>query len=203
MGAAGYSVTAAVRDARRGEAHGGEAVEASDAGTERAEALLDELAAHMRAAGELTAAGEVHVDDGDLMGTYVLEQKAKLVVLAGADAAYVVPSSQDWAHDALGQARVAAAGTVFSDGEPFLEGEACVSGYFQADAGGRWARVVSGRVALGAKGVDWRDSLEEFPEVMEQLEECMSVSAWRHVAEQAALKSLASAGECRGLGMVG
>lgn len=194
MGASGCSVTAAVRDARRGVGHSGEAA--------RADALLDELAAHMRAAGELTASGEVRVDDGDLEGRLVLEQKAKLVLLAGVDAAYVVPSGQDWAHDALGDAAVVP-GTVYGDGEPFLEGDACVSGYFQADADGRWARVRSGRCAVGARGIDWRASLEEFPEVVRQLEECMDVSAWRHVAEQAALKSLAGGHVSAAADMVG
>lgn len=200
-------MTAAVRDARRGVPHAG--VEAgcacgdARAGDQRAAALVDELACHMRAAGEIDERGEVRVDDAGLEGSYVLEQKAKLVLLAGADAAYVVPSGQDWAHDALGQARVLAAGMVFSDGEPFLEGDACVSGYFQADADGRWARVERGRVAAGATGVAWRNALEEFPEVMAQLEECMGVSAWRHVAEQAALKSLAGAGLASSSDVVG
>ena len=184
MGAAGVSVTAAVRDARRGRP--------LLADGSRTEELLDELAGHMRDAGELTEAGEVRIDDAGLEEGLVLEQKAKLVLLAGADAAYVVPSGQDWAHDALGDA-VICPGMLFSDGEPFSEGDACVTGYFQADADGRWARVETGRVAAGAPGVQWRDGLEKFPEVVAQLEECMRVSAYRHVAEQAALKDLAGA----------
>lgn len=184
MGAAGVSVTAAVRDARRGRP--------LRADGSRTEELLDELAGHMRDAGELTDAGEVRVDDAGLEEGLVLEQKAKLVLLAGADAAYVVPSGQDWAHDALGDAMICP-GMLYSDGEPFSEGDACVTGYFQADADGRWARVEAGRVAADAPGVQWRDGLEEFPEVVAQLEECMRASAYRHVAEQAALKDLAGA----------
>ena len=184
MGAAGVSVTAAVRDARRGRP-----LHMEDPRTGE---LLDELAGHKRDAGELTDAGEVRVDDAGLEEGLVLEQKAKLVLLAGADAAYVVPSGQDWAHDALGDA-VICPGMLFSDGEPFSEGDACVTGYFQADADGRWARVESGRAAAGPTGIEWREGLEAFPEVVAQLEECMHVSAYRHVAEQAALKDLAGA----------
>ena len=184
MGAAGVSVTAAVRDARRGQP--------LRADGSRTEELLDELAGHMRDAGELTDAGEVRVDDTGLEEGLVLEQKAKLVLLAGADAAYVVPSGQDWAHDALGDAMICP-GMLYSDGEPFSEGDACVTGYFQADADGRWTRVEAGGVAADAPGVQWRDGLQEFPEVVAQLEECMRVSAYRHVAEQAALKDLAGA----------
>ena len=184
MGAAGVSVTAAVRDARRGRP-----LRMEDPRTGE---LLDELAGHMRDAGELTDAGEVRADDAGLEEGLVLEQKAKLVLLAGVDAAYVVPSGQDWAHDALGDAAICP-GMLFSDGEPFSEGDACVTGYFQADADGRWARVESGRAAAGASGIEWRDGLEAFPEVVAQLEECMHVSAYRHVAEQAALKDLAGA----------
>ena len=177
-------MTAAVRDARRGRP-----LRVEDPRTGE---LLDELAGHMRDAGELTDAGEVRVDDAGLEEGLVLEQKAKLVLLAGVDAAYVVPSGQDWAHDALGDAMICP-GMLYSDGEPFSEGDACVTGYFQADADGRWARVESGRAAAGASCVQWRDGLEEFPEVVAQLEECMRVSAYRHVAEQAALKDLAGA----------
>ncbi len=184
MGAAGVSVTAAVRDARRGRP--------LLADGSRTEELLDELAGHMRDAGELTEAGEVRIDDAGLEEGLVLEQKAKLVLLAGADAAYVVPSGQDWAHDALGDAMICP-GMLYSDGEPFSEGDACVTGYFQADADGRWARVESGRAAAGPTGIEWREGLEAFPEVVAQLEECMHVSAYRHVAEQAALKDLAGA----------
>ena len=184
MGAAGVSVAAAVRDARRGRP--------LLADGSRTEELLDELAGHMRDAGELTEAGEVRIDDAGLEEGLVLEQKAKLVLLAGADAAYVVPSGQDWAHDALGDAMICP-GMLYSDGEPFSEGDACVTGYFQADADGRWARVESGRAAAGPTGIEWREGLEAFPEVVAQLEECMHVSAYRHVAEQAALKDLAGA----------
>ena len=184
MGAAGVSVTAAVRDARRGRP--------LLADGSRTEELLDELAGHMRDAGELTEAGEVRIDDAGLEEGLVLEQKAKLVLLAGADAAYVVPSGQDWAHDALGDAMICP-GMLYSDGEPFSEGDACVTGYFQADADGRWARVESGRAAAGPTGIEWREGLEAFPEVVAQLEECMHVSAYPHVAEQAALKDLAGA----------
>lgn len=186
MDAAGVSVTAAVRDAHRGRA------QAQIAADGRADALLDELACHMRAAGEISADGSVRVDDACLEDAYVLEQKAKLVLLGGADAAYVVPSGQDWAHDALGET-IVVPGMLYSDDEPFLQGDACVSGYFQADADGRWVHVDCGRVPASAAGVAWRADLEEFPEVMAQLDECMNVGAYRHVAEQAALKSLVRA----------
>ena len=191
MDAACFSVTAAVRDARRGRssAQGG-----CEAFGETADDLLDELASHMREAGEIDESGKVRRSaaeaEAGLEGEYVLEQKAKLVLMAGADAAYLVPSGQDWAHDALGDATVVP-GMAYSDGEPFLEGDACVDGYFQADADGRWTRLSSGRADMAAGAIAWRASLEDFPEVMEELEVAMGVSAWRHVAEQATMKALA------------
>ena len=151
-----------------------------------AQERIAELRAHMEEAGEL---GEDPEDGGKLGGRMVLEQKMKLVSMPGAEALYAVPSEQDWAHDALGEASCVA-GTLYADGDPFPEGAAAVSGYFQADADGRWTRVVDGAVPLGAA---WADGLEEFPEVLAELQECMLVPAYRHAAEQAALKTLVGA----------
>lgn len=153
--------------------------------------LLNELANHMREAGELTEAGDVCMEDAALEDGYVLQQKAKLVLLAGADAAYIVPSGQDWAHDALGDS-IVIPGTIYSDDQPFREGDASVTGYFQADADQRWARVESGCVPLTAQGIDWRSGLEDFPEIVSQFEQCMEISSYRHLAEQATLKNLAN-----------
>lgn len=153
--------------------------------------LLNELANHMREAGELTETGDVCMEDGAFEDGYVLQQKAKLVLLAGADAAYIVPSGQDWAHDALGDS-IVILGTIYSDDQPFLEGDASVTGYFQADANQHWTRVDSGRVPLTASGIDWRSGLEDFPEVVSQFEQCMEISSYRHLAEQATLKNLAN-----------
>lgn len=150
--------------------------------------LINELANHMREAGELTETGDVCIEDDALEDGYVLQQKVKLVLLSGADAAYVVPAGQDWAHDALGDA-IVFPGMIYSDDQPFLEGDASVTGYFQADADQRWARVESGRVSLTVRGIDWRSGLEDFPEIVSQFEQCMEISSYRHLAEQATLKN--------------
>lgn len=158
--------------------------------------LVEELRAHMAAEGEIdeagAACGEAREALGSLACSLVLEQKAKLVHMRGSSEAYLVPSGQDWAHDALGDAEVVA-GTFYGDGDPFLEGSADVTGYFEADRGG-WARVEFGRSrACKHAGVDWRSSLEEFPEVLSELQASMGVSEYRRVAEQAAMKALVGA----------
>ncbi len=130
--------------------------------------LVDDLARHMLAEGELSADGSVHVPDDGLEDAPVFEQRAKLVLMEGVEGAYVVPSGQDWAHDALGDAAVVP-GMVYSDGEAFLPGEACIDGYFQADFDGRWVRVVRGRACSAGRAIAWRSSLEEFPELVAEL----------------------------------
>ena len=134
----------------------------------RVAGLVDDLARHMRAAGELSADGSVHVPDEGLTDAPVFEQRAKLVLMEGVEGAYVVPSGQDWAHDALGDAAVVP-GMVYSDGEAFLPGEACIDGYFQADFDGRWVRVERGRACAEGRAIAWRASLEEFPELVAEL----------------------------------
>lgn len=153
-----------------------------------AQARIEELRAHMEEAGELA---EGAPGDGQLAVDVVFEQKMKLVRMPGADALYAVPSSQDWAHDALGETS-SVSGTFYADGEPFPEGAAMLTGYFQADEDGRWVRVEDGAVRFqsGSSEVAWVERLEDFPEVMAQLEACMAVSEYRHIAEQAALKNL-------------
>lgn len=103
-----------------------------------------------------------------------------------------MPSSQDWEHDTLGEA-IVCPGTFHAESEPFQEGAVCVSGYFQADADGRWLRIDNGSAAvdISTGQAPWRENLEEFPEVVAQLEECMSVPDYRHAAEQATLKWIA------------
>ncbi len=130
--------------------------------------LVDDLARHMLAEGELSADGSVHVPDEGLTDAPVFEQRAKLVLMEGVEGAYVVPSGQDWAHDALGDAAVVP-GMVYSDGEAFLPGEACIDGYFQADFDGRWVRVERGRACAEGRAIAWRASLEEFPELVVEL----------------------------------
>ena len=130
--------------------------------------LVDDLARHMLAEGELSADGSVHVPDEGLTDAPVYEQRAKLVLMEGVEGAYVVPSGQDWAHDALGDAAVVP-GMVYSDGEAFLPGEACIDGYFQADFDGRWVRVERGRACAEGRAIAWRASLEEFPELVAEL----------------------------------
>lgn len=162
----------------------------------RASSLVDELREHMAAEGEIDASGAASGDAegamASLVCSLVLEQKAKLVHMSGAPIAYLVPSGQDWAHDALGDAEVVA-GTFYGDGDPFLEGSADVTGYFEADDGG-WSRIEKGHArACRHSGVDWRESLEEFPEVLAELQSAMDVPEYRRVAEQAAMKTLVGA----------
>ncbi len=162
--------------------------------TEQNEALrarIAELRSHMEEAGE-PVDGEDALDA--LENGYVFEQKMKLVGMPGADALYAVPSDQDWAHDALGETTFVP-GTLYVDGAPVCKGAAVVSGYFQADADGRWTRVTDGAcpVDVATGTAVWVDGLEDFPEVMAQLVECMGSSAYRHAAEQAAMKNLVGA----------
>ncbi len=156
-----------------------------------AQARIEELRTHMEEAGE---PAEGAPDDERLGASLVFEQKMKLVRMPGADALYAVPSSQDWAHDALGETS-SVSGTFYVEGDPFPEGAAMLTGYFQADEDGRWVRVADGAAAFapGADEAEWRERLEDFPEVMSQLSACMETSEYRHLAEQAALKSIMQA----------
>ncbi len=156
----------------------------------RIASLVEDLARHMLAEGELSADGSIHVPDDGLVDAPVFEQRAKLVLMEGVEGAYVVPSGQDWAHDALGEAAVVP-GMVYSDGDAFLPGEACIDGYFQADFDGRWVRVERGRAAFAGRAIAWRESLEEFPELLAELSsfeeaqgagEGFGADAWRDCA---------------------
>lgn len=156
----------------------------------RIASLVEDLARHMLAEGELSADGSIHVPDDGLVDAPVFEQRAKLVLMEGVEGAYVVPSGQDWAHDALGEAAVVP-GMVYSDGDAFLPGEACIDGYFQADFDGRWVRVERGRAASAGRAIAWRESLEEFPELLAELSsfeeaqgagEGFGTDAWRDCA---------------------
>ncbi len=166
----------------------------------RIASLVEDLARHMLAEGELSADGSIHVPDDGLVDAPVFEQRAKLVLMEGVEGAYVVPSGQDWAHDALGEAAVVP-GMVYSDGEAFLPGEACIDGYFQADFDGRWVRVERGRAASAGRAIAWRESLEEFPELLAELssfEEAQGAGggfgadAWRDCADAFAGAPVAS-----------
>lgn len=161
-----------------------------DFSSETTQKCLAELKAHMQEAGEL----EQSFDLPELDISLVLEQKMKLVAMPGSGELYAVSSGEDWMHDAMGETR-AIPGTFYSDGEPFVAGSAAVTGYFQADADGRWVRIVDGAASHDAEAgeIAWRSRLEDFPEVVAELEACMSVSAYRHVAEQAAMKQLVGA----------
>lgn len=157
------------------------------------EARIEELRAHMEAEGELgvDASDVVAETQATLDGTYVLEQKMKLTGKPGATTMFVVPSAQDWVHDALDEVRIVA-GTLYADDEPFLEGSAVCTGYFQADDTQRWVRITDGAAAVNAStgDVTWVDDLAEFPEIVAQYEECMGASEYRYVVEQAAMKQL-------------
>ena len=96
-------------------------------------------------------------------------------------------------HAALAD-KASVAGTLYASDELSPLGAAAVTGYFQADGDGRWARVAAGRAEVGEGDAGWRARLEDFPEVVAQFEECMRVSEYRHAAEQAAMKLLASGG---------
>ncbi len=150
---------------------------------------IEELRRYMEEEGE-PVADAVAADA--LGGQLVLEQRMRLVECPES-AWYAVPSDEDWMHDALAD-EASVGGTLYALDEPFPLGAAAVTGYFQADGDGRWARVAAGRAEVGEGDAGWRARLEEFPEVVAQFEECMRVSAYRHAAEQAAMRLLASGG---------
>lgn len=154
---------------------------------------IEELTLHMQQEGELVEGSrglEFAEPAPALAGDLVLEQHMKLVCQPGSPELFAVPSDEDWMHDSLGEVHEVP-GVLYADDEPFLAGSATATGYFQADDDGRWARVRNGRAQRTEHGgADWKDSLEDFPEVMEQLAQCMDVPEYRHVAEQAAMKRL-------------
>lgn len=155
---------------------------------------IEELRQHMHEAGELIdgAQGEEFAEPAPVLdGEFVLEQKMKLAGRDGSTDLFVVPSDEDWMHDYLGTSS-SVAGTFYSADEPFLSGSASVTGYFQADDDERWVRIDKGKAEMNGSEVAWVNSLEDFPEVVAQLDEAMKVSEYRHVAEQAAMKSMIS-----------
>lgn len=155
--------------------------------SDEARARIEELRAHASEEGERGDSADVAAE---LDGALVFEQRMALVRMPAADGLFAVPSGQDWVHDALDEGAEAIEGVLYASGEPFRPGEAAVDGYFQADADGRWVCVRSGVAACapGSREVAWADELEDFPEVMEELERCMAVPEYRRVAEQAAMK---------------
>ncbi|OUO88040.1 hypothetical protein B5F40_12915 [Gordonibacter sp. An230] len=152
-------------------------------------ARIEELRRRMEEEGEPVADAAAA---GSLAGELVLEQRMRLVGRSGS-ALYAVPVDEDWMHDALSDEE-SVTGTLYASDEPFPVGAAAVTGYFQADGDGLWARVAAGRAEEGADGVEWKEGLEEFPEVVSQFMECMAVPEYRHAAERAALQRLASDG---------
>ena len=150
---------------------------------------IEELRRRMEEEGEPVADAAAA---GSLGGELVFEQRMRLVECSGS-AWYAVPADEDWMHDALAD-EASVAGTLYASDEPFPLGAAAVTGYFQADGDGQWARVAAGRAEVGEGDAGWRARLEDFPEVVAQFEECMRVSEYRHAAEQAVMKLLASGG---------
>ncbi len=118
----------------------------------------------------------------------VYELKAKLTRKPGDDVMWIVASTQDWTHDALDDVEIIP-GTIYADDAPFLPDSMALTGYFQAD-GGKWVHVDNGRVNIDRTlhDADWRDKLDDFSEVVEQLNAAMETPHFRHMAEKAAMQ---------------
>lgn len=115
--------------------------------------------------------------------------KAKLTHKPGDATMWVVTSNQDWEHDAIDDVLIIP-GTIYADAEPFLPDSIILNGYFQADEDGRWVRVDNGCVPWSEPNQEspWKDSLDEFPEVISQLNEAMKIPEYQHLAEKAAMQ---------------
>ena len=116
------------------------------------------------------------------------ELKAKLTYKPGDSTMWIVASNQDWTHDALDDVEIIP-GTIYADDAPFLPDSMALTGYFQAD-NGKWVHVDNGRVRVDGKNgsADWRAKLDDFSEVVEQLNAAMETPRFRHMAEKAAMQ---------------
>lgn len=146
---------------------------------------LAELERHMAEMGEALECAEP--DEG------IWSMKVELVGKPGASHLWAVPSGQDWLHDALDEARIVP-GTIYADDEPFLPSSIELTGYFQADADGRWLRIEKGCAPMDpASGeAGWKDALEDFDAVAAELADAMQSPEYRRMAQKAVIEQLSS-----------
>jgi hypothetical protein len=142
---------------------------------------IDELRTYMEKEGEDDAAGQEEPEG-------VMSLHVKLTHKQGDAFMWAIPSEQDWLHDALDDFRIVA-GVVYAEDEPLLPGSIEIDGYFQADEDGRWVHVSAGRVEVDPETQDacWKNDLNEFPEVVAQLNRALEVPEYRHAVEKAAI----------------
>ncbi len=115
--------------------------------------------------------------------------KAKLTHKPGDASMWIVTSNQDWEHDAIDDVLIIP-GTIYASDEPFLPDSIILNGYFQADEDGRWVRVTNGCVPWSEDDANsaWKNALDEFPEVVDELNEAMAIPEYQHMAEKAAMQ---------------
>jgi hypothetical protein len=153
--------------------------------TERDEHIsqaVSELAAHMEAEGESLYKVE------DSMAGMMFEKRAKLVQKKGSDELMLVTNEEDWIHDALDEMHIFY-GVVYAEDEPFAADTTAIDGYFQDDETGRWIHLAAGNAR--DDGQAWKKRLEDFPEVVEQLERCMQIPEYQHLVEKATMINMA------------
>ena len=154
------------------------------------DAHIDEAVAEIRR--HMEAEGEDLVKVEDSMAGLMFEKRAKLVQKAGSPELVLVTSEEDWIHDALDDMRIFY-GTVYAESEPFAADTTSIDGYFQDEESGRWIRLMAGNAR--DDGSAWRQSLEDFPEVVEEYDRCMELPEYQHLVEKATMLNLA-----RGIG---
>ncbi len=141
------------------------------------------LREHMIEAGESLQQDET--------SSLVYEARMKLVGTRDSEILWLIPSDEDWEHDALDDV-IVIPGVLYAEDEPFDSHDMTANGYFQDDESNRWIHVDHGCVAvnLSTGTPSWSDDLTEFPEVVDQFEMCMEDSGYRHLAEKAAMERI-------------
>jgi hypothetical protein len=143
---------------------------------------VTEIVEHMQAEGESLYKVE------DSMAGMMFEKSAKLIQKAGSDTLVLVTNEEDWIHDALDDMRIFY-GTVYAEDEPFAADTTSIDGYFQDEESGRWIHLSAGNAI--DDGDAWKDSLEDFPEVVEQFDRCMQIPEYQHLVEKATMINMA------------
>lgn len=146
------------------------------------DSAVAEIAEHMKAEGESLYKVE------DSMAGLMFEKPVKLIQKKGSPDITLVTVEEDWIHDALDEMQIFY-GMVYAEDEPFAADTTSIDGYFQDEETGRWIHLKAGNAT--DSGSAWKGSLEEFPEVMQQYEECMDIPEYQHLAEKATMLNLA------------
>lgn len=145
---------------------------------------IEELRKKVEEAGGESLAEAKEIEDEELL----YEKRARLAMQPNSGQLVLVSATEDWMHDALGEA-ILYHGSVYAEDAPFSPEATAIDGYFQDDASGKWIHLSRGLAYDTPEA--WRDTLEEFPEVVKQYEDCLEVSEYRHLIEKATMLNMA------------